>query len=524
MWKKVPWVFVVAAAVRLLMVMTFPLSYWIADGKNYMDMLVRGVSNLIHSPGYPFIMGLPWRNPLGHALIECCPAVFHYCLNLSQQLFCIAATYLAFRVVREVFGTRVANLFVVLYLLDYRSIFATSIVAPEWLQASLMMILICVVYWAYSSNSTRHKVLLYALAGFVFAAAYLVKFNSVFLVTCPGLIALADMRRSRKAVLAIGAGALTFVAAYASFLVLYHEPSTGTYSISLDKAWVLMEKAEMFVPDEVLLPETGLNTKRLIVLNALLPHIEHRGPIGHVDFVSDEIRAPYREKFLHLFHADHAVLDGYLEDIEIPRPFNFDKAFLPSGYFLDLAESNRLGVGVFREQIVANWPSFLADVGRRSARQLIEPNTGLHPANPLDFGELEITPLGWGFVRLEMTGREMKDACYWYRHPVVWVPGAKFFLLLAAVQDYPAPWIPILIGLGCWFAVVEWRRTGKTQPWIFGQLTVALTCVLFVVASNTVYHFRWKELHAMFPMLAFLCSAAIVQLVDWIRKERFRPS
>jgi hypothetical protein len=468
-------------------------------------------------------MGLPWRNPLGRAVIDSSPVMFHYALALTQHLVCIAAGYVGYRVARRVFGTAAANLFVVLYLCDYRSIFVTSTVGPEWLQASVGIVLICVLYGAYDAADMRRKMGAYSLAGLVLAAAYLVKFNSVFLLTCPMLIVAADLRRSKRAAAGVGAAVLVFAATYTVFLVAYHRPSTGTFSISYDKAWVLLEKARMFVPDRVLRPETGIATKRLIVLNDVLPEIEHRGPIGHIDFVSDEVRAPYREKYLHLFHADHHVLDDYLRSITIPRPFDFDKAFLPSAYYLDLAESNRLGIAVFREQAAAYWRQYIWDIIRRSARQLIDPNTALHPANPMDFRELAVTPVGWGFVRLEMPVREMRKRCFWYDEPVVWVPGAKFFLLLSAVQDYPAAWVSILIGVGCWFAIADWRRTGILQPWIFGVLSLALACLVFLVASNTVYHFRWKELHAMLPLIAMVCAMAIMRLLSWVRNDQSFP-
>jgi len=513
MSKKLPWVLWVVVGVRLLMVVTYPLNFWIADGKNYMDMLVRGVSNLIHSPGYPFIMGLPWRNPLGWALIESFPMVFQHALCLTQHMVCIAAAWVGYRVVREVFGVAVANLFVLLYLLDFRSIFVTSTVTPEWLQASFNIVVICAVYWAYKSTNSRHKLLLYSLAGFLFAATYLVKFNSVFLLTCPALIAAADVRRSGKAVLAIGSGVVTSMATYALFLVAFHQPSTGTFAITLDKAWVLMEKAAMFVPDRTLLPETGINTKRLIVLNALLPSVEHRGPIAHIDFVADAVRAPYREKYMHLFFAGHEELDTLLCDIEIQRPFEFNKAFLPSAYYLDLAESNRLCIAVFREQVVAHWESFIGDIIRRTRKQFIQPNTALHPTNPMDFRKVEVQGLGWGFVRLKLNTHQMRESCFWYDQPVVWRPGAKIFFLLSKVQDYPAPWVPLLVGIGCMLALRSWWRTGTLQPQVFAQLVVALTCFLFVVASNTLYNFRWKELHAILPLLAVLCSVSIVDLV-----------
>jgi uncharacterized membrane protein YGL010W len=495
------------------MVVTYPLSFWMADGKNYMDMMIRGVSNLIHSPGYPFIMGLPWRNPLGWTLVESAPMTFQYLLCFTQHLVCIAATFVAYRVVKEVFGLAAANLFVVLYLLDFRSIFVTSTVTPEWLQASLNMVVICLSYWAFRAVRIRQKVFLYSLAGFLFTATYLVKFNSVFLLTCPALIAAVDLRRSGKSILGIGSAVLTSVLTYILFLVAFHQPSTGTYAITLDKGWVLMEKAAMFVPDQILLPETGINTKRLIVLNALLPKIEHRGPIGNVRFVPDAVCAPYRKKFMHLFFAGHEELDVLMRDIEIPRPFDFNKAFLPTAYFLDLVESNRLCVGVFREQVKAHFGSFVGDIFRKTRRQFFLPNTALHPTNPMDLRGIEKQNLGWGFVELELQIHEMRERCFWYDQPIVWSPGTKFFFLLSQIQDYPAPWVPLLVGIGCVFSLWCWWRNRTIGPDIFAQLVVALTCFMFVVASNSVYNFRWKELHAILPLLALLCSVSVLRLL-----------
>jgi len=514
----IPWVFAAAAMVRILMVITYPLNFWISDGRNYMEMLVDGTSNLIHSPGYPFIMGLPWRNALGRLVIESHPAVFQFLLNLSQHMLCIAAAFIGYRVIRDIFTPGTATLFAALYLLDYRSIFVCSTVTPEWLQAGLIIVVYAIVYRAWKAVGLREKTLLYSLSGVLFAAAYLVKFNSLFLLTCPGLIALADLRRSRKSILALGSGVLSAVVVYLVFLVFFHQPSTGTYSITLDKGWVLMEKVEKFVPGHTLSPETGIETKRLIILNSLLPPIKHKGPIARVDFVDEATRAPYKEKYLHIFSADEQELDTLLKEITIRHPFDFTKAFLPSAYFLDLEKSNTMCVGVFREQVAAFPGAYLKNILELTMRQFIEPNTVSHPTNPMSFRKIGVEHLQGGRLRLKLNVPQMRKLGFWYDRPIVWRPGTVFFLLLSKLEDYPAFWITILISISCFLALKHLRKSGRLDLPTAAVLFVALGCLLFLIASNAVYHFRWKELHAIFPLIVFLCSTALVEL-----SRRFCP-
>ena len=114
----------------------------------------------------------------------------------------------------------------------------------------------------------------------------------------------------------------------------------------------------------------------------------------------------------------------------------------------------------------------------------------------------------------ELHIHEMRHRGFWYDDPLIWKPGAKFFSIATVIEAYPAPWLTALMFLGCYWTLIEWRQTGTLTKRGFAQLAITITCILFLVASNALYHFRWKELHAIFPLLVLLCSLSLVQLVQ----------
>ena len=76
------------------------------------------------------------------------------------------------------FGVVTALIFL---LLSGCSVFAmswTAAVYPEWLQGCLLLITLFLVIGALSCNSLLPKFLLYVLAFFAFAWAYLTKYNA----------------------------------------------------------------------------------------------------------------------------------------------------------------------------------------------------------------------------------------------------------------------------------------------------------------------------------------------------------
>ncbi len=86
-----------------------------------------------------------------------------------------------------------------IYGLHFQVLNVTSSLTPEWLQGSLFMLLWYLLFRAYQSRGLAAKTLWYSLAGFAFCWMYLVKFNSIALLTLPAIVAVFELRRSRKA-------------------------------------------------------------------------------------------------------------------------------------------------------------------------------------------------------------------------------------------------------------------------------------------------------------------------------------
>jgi hypothetical protein len=505
----------VLVATRLLLVITYPLNLMRADGRDYYAMLLEGRSSLIHAPGYPFLLGLPWRNLVGRLLIEHHPLLFQRLLLISQHAVNLACLALGYRVVRDLFGRLPANLFLLAYGLHYHVLSLTSSATPEWLQGSLLMVVAFLLLRAGETELERRKLLLWGLCGLVLAWMYLVKFNSLALLPLPAAAAAWELVRSRRAWRWLTVGALTAAITYLSFLVFVHRPSTGTWSISLDKAWVLLHRMAFFSPGQTLHPEAGIETRRMLALNSVLPWPEGLGPIAHVDWVPAEEREPYRRRYGHLLTADDATLAPLLENLEIPSPYDLNRAFQPVATYLGLPESNRLGVAVFFEHVREFRSAYLKSVWELTWRAMTRPKRPW--IYPVDLWSPTGEALGWGFYELPAS-RDVKTE-WRYTRPVVWWPGVRFFSLHFELLQIPPLWFSIFIGAGTIIAVrrgIHGLRRRRFDRAAAAYLVAVATVAGFVVASNLAYHYRWKEAGAIMPLVAALLSVAVSWLVGWM--------
>ncbi len=511
--------------VRALFLLTYPLNLMKTDGRDYLDMLVTGAPSLIHAPGYPFLIGLPFRNPFGRLLVELHPAVFHYLLCASQHAVAVVCLALAWRVAAEVFGRLPAALFVLAYGLSYQALDVTSASTPEWLQGSLVMLEVVLLYRAWQAEG-RRKLLLWAVAGLVFGWLYLVKFNSVAMGWIPAAAAVAEVRRSRRAVVGVALAGLVAVATYGVFLAAVHRPATGSWAITLDKSWVLLDRLRFFAPDDTMSPATGEATARLLALNSVLPWPEDMRAWRHVDFVPPDVRAPYRARWGYLLTADRAEVGAVLAGVTVPRPYDFKRAFLPVATWIGLDESNDLGVAVFLEHVRAYPGRYLASVGQLTWRALTVPKE--HWMYPLGLDRSDGRPLAAGFLRLPAGRRPGVE--YRFLEPVVWLPGVRLFTLLYRLQRLPPPVLVSLliaagaaaVAVGCW----RRRRLDRAGAW---YLVGAAGVLAFVVFSNMVFHFRWKEVHPVLPVVCALLGASVGRLVApgvtaWARWRERRPA
>jgi len=513
--RRIPTVFVVVIAVRFLLWITYPLNFMVTDGPNMYKMLVLGISDLIHAPGYPFLMGLMWRIPIELGLADNHPTIFNLLLGASQHAVNIFCLYLGYIVAREFFGRLPASIFVVLYGLHYHTLTVSSSVTSEWLQGSLFMALWYLLMRAVRAHTLGQKTAWYTACGFLFCWMYLVKFNSIAVLTLPALMALYDLWRSRKlAWVPIASSILTAVVTYAIFVVAFHQPSTGTYAITLDKGWVFLVKLGFFVPNRELSPDTGIATTRLIVLNNLLPMPKGKGPVRHVDQVPPSERAPYREKYLHLLEADQAELDALLSEMEIPSPYDFSVAFLPVSHYIGYQESNDLGIAVFLENLRRYPRAFVKDAWRLIIHTIVEPQDPW--MYPIDLSDRPSKPLKWGYRTLRKRQMSTNRPVYRFRPPVVWGPGVRFFKLHYEIFRIPTLWITIVIvggGLTAALALIR-RRGDPRSPAVYLALT--LTIALFILFSNLILRFRWKEVQPILPAICLLFSVSLVRFSCWL--------
>jgi hypothetical protein len=266
------------------------------DSANYLRMLIEGKSNLIHAPGYPFLMGIPWRLDIFSTLVEGHAEYFYRLLVLIQHLISFGVMIWFYRNVKHCFGGSVANISVLIWGLHYGSLGSQSIIYPEWLQSMLFVATLILLYKAYLATSLKYQVGYFAMAGFFFAWCYLVKFNAMVFAAC-FLVVLFALSAKVSSKILIGTSALiSFAVVVGLFASTFHYAQTKTYSLSHDKAWVLLYSLSKFVPGDSLDANTGLNTKRLILLNNLLPwDNKNVGPIWDVDQVSPD-SYEYRSK------------------------------------------------------------------------------------------------------------------------------------------------------------------------------------------------------------------------------------
>jgi hypothetical protein len=504
--SSTPWIFVPIVLLRLILVATYPLNFLKADGSHYYDMLVGGFSDLSLAPGYPFLIGLPWRTAIGSAFVDAHPIVFHYLLCATQHAINVTCLLLAYWVVVDLYGRLAANLFALLYGLHFQVLSVTSSLCPEWFQGSLVMLMIFLLHRAWHASKLQRRALLWVLAGSVAAWCYLVKFNAVALVGLPLLVAVAELRRRRGSALVLAAALLAAIVNYAAFVVCFHKPHTGTYAVNMAKACLLLQRVQLFLNKNTMSPDTGINTKRLLVLNALLPSPDHfRRSIWRLDWVPESERAPYRERYGYLLTADEATLDTAARGLDLSRPFNFGRAYLPVSYYIDFPAGHRLGVAVFFEHVRAYPGAYARSVWKLTWYALTRPRVlWLYPLNvDSSWGR----PLGWGFI--EMTHTPGEHEGYRFREPFIWLPGARFLTLHHRLYQWP----PVLVSITVLFGVLRmlwlWLRRH--------QLGVSSVCYLvgtagafgFVVFSNVVLHFRWKEVHPIMPIVCILCAVSL---------------
>ena len=528
MHKKTLLLFIFLAAIRVLFMVTFPPNLG-GDSIKYFNLILSGKSNLIHASGYPYLMGLPFRFLLSKEIAHR-PNEFCYILMFFQHVISYSVLFLFFRELRR-YGFWLAALVVVFLTAHHGMLQANSQIYPEWLQTNLLILLLIFLHRASLPASTpKIKPIFYLLvAAVILTVSYLVKYNSIYWLSL-FMVCLFSIRGTFKAKLgiAISAGAIASALVY-SYALFVHFPSTGTMTLSEDKAWVLLTKVGLFVHKAD--PNVGPNTQRLLVLNSILPwDNKNLYAVGHVREVAPDV-ADYRSKYLHLLTADKKTLTAYDDRLKLPEPYDFNRAWSPPCYYLGLPEGNKLGVKVFLEHILYYWKEYGFNILELTTESLSGP-TGIVKF-PTTLGA-SAGQMNYGFYRLDMSGTNGAVGnggdSYYNKNFVVWKPGLYFFKALIFIEDcLPNVLIVLLVLLNFVGTCRSVFKVRALQLWESYILTLTPLALGFILFSNSILSFRSdKELVALMPLVSLLFAKALVDGFSfsklWINKyQRQRP-
>lgn len=530
-------VFWVVLLVRTVFVLTYPLNVS-GDGKTYYLMLQEWKGNLALAGGYPFFFS-PWT-ALFNAITVFHPDIYSDILArdcfllILQHVTDFFAMILVSVLLRGRFGEKTALLWMVIYGLNPFVLGNMSTTRPEWFQSDLFLIGIVTGIAGYRSDTFKRKTGFYLVSAFAFTLGFLSKYNLLPLTLVWGVFLFLDDSSWKRKLKIGGLAACAAGLVLSGYLALFHRPSTGTWTLTHDKSWILIKKIRWFTKSPKLDKVDGLNVKRFKLLTYFL--LRHGWPKFHaptlysrIDAVSPEIRNAFREKYGYILHADEIILDRLFEKHPEARDFYWDQLII--SYYMGLEESDRLGTRIFFEAIQSQPLAYLRNIleGTAKSALLFKPNnfplnrnlgwSTLSPPQGISFSTDDLKDLFWGFYRVPTRA----DRRIRYTDPVFWRPGVDFFSVLSHPFYYlvPVAWLFCLGEL----IVSLWHRLkkGKWPNHFLIFLSVVFLTIGFIVWSSMIYRFRPdKELILTLPVLSFFCALGLGRMIAFFKPNRER--
>jgi hypothetical protein len=513
---------VVVLIFRIIFLITYPLNNSGYDASNYYNMIISGTSSLVHASGYPFLFWLFFSKILGKELAS--SVSLDYIFLISQHLIDYCIIIFCFYHLKKLYSWVPASIYATLYGLSTWSTSWVSTVYPEWLQADLFLLALIFLQLALKAQEKTYKYLYYGFSSLCFIWAFLTKFNTAPFILIYAAILIFENSSwiKRFAYLALIAGIM--IINLVGFELFYHYPSTGTFSLTSDKGWVLstnLSFQKYFSEKEFeFSEESGIYTQRFLALVKVLPsnYSDMAGPylFSNINAIPEETRKPYRDNYLYIFSADSENLKSILTEKKLPENFNLGYSTLPISYYIGLEESDDLFSMVFLEAMRACPGCFFQKnittfslVARGKFVNLI-PLAPVYPRDKYNLANysLMIKQTNGSFSTYqELRGFEPVNIPYYNTHRIVlWRPGLRLF---SAMNNYLEPHpiiftITFLIGFGISFVTILYKRLKDYEQII--PILLFLMIVSFVNYSNFVLIFRDKELRAIYPLISILMS------------------
>jgi hypothetical protein len=505
---------VIAVVFQIIFATGYPLNAGRADNLTYLQMILSGSSNLILAPGYGFVLNRIVMRIVGVPIPEAFSDIeFLQSVQLAQNLLHLSLFLLAVFLLWRLTNAAVASIFVLgnsLYVGFWGGLNSAS---PEWLQGDLLILSLLLAATAASQKTFPRILALASLTGLVFSLAFLVKFNS--LVVIFGLITIFVFSglNFKKIALGLAASTISALGFVSFFSSTYHEPRTGTETLSYATSWNLTSSIDSgyLERDNKDLGIEALRWKALIqqlptghafayptIDTGAYPEVKEQGRS-----LWNEIMAMNRDQLIELTNAG-AFKQEY-SHFSQPTPIYWN---------VGLAEAETLGRAVFFEYLldnpghVFNKLSFglLSDWGvyqegflpvEQDPKTLVFEGNGPNASNDLSYSFAEVS----GPPQFQL---------YW--NPSVSIDKSAFDLASTLDKIRVPVWVEYLLTLlviPAWFVL---RRSGLSLLLVSAVLSQAA----FMGASWMLVGMRHKEEVAILPITVLAYSLVIFAMAKYL--------
>lgn len=500
------WLFILIVAVNLLFYYTYPINTSAHDNPNYLAMMYDHASNLIHASGYPAFM-MAWLSifhvPQGTDRFD---IAWLGKIQLFQVLTHIGLMLYCFIISAKVFNKLAAMAMCIVWGSSTLFMAGVGSAAPEWLSGELTALSFLLSAQAFVSTNNKTKIAAYVFSWLLFSFAYLVKFNSLVMFPVLALILALDIKTIRWKLLVASISGVICIIFVASFIEFFHYPTTKSRQLNYDHAWVLVAA----IPDGYfsLPPEQlKINSLRWEALASVVPpDYSAAGAYCCIDAIAmPSVRAPYLAKYRQIMGLSKSELIAFVKSNPLPGSFNPGPSAIPLYWYIGLAETDALGIEVYKESVLAIPGAYLKNIYQGfltwSAydKQIVpfySDRLGLIFSDELDeqslFFEYALPPHAHPWFQT-----------YWSPKNELWSPGVWLFEKVSSV--IMPRWLELLIftlsALGIVFSP-------KSKIKFLGLLSLA-SVVIFSMASFMLLGMRHKEFIAIFPLIAIFYGAGL---------------
>ncbi len=537
---KIPPVLILAIYIHFLFWLTYGPTTAM-DAKNYQRMMINGESNLIHASGYPFIFHffILIFQILLKPFFWLSELTLLYLITFVQHALTIISYVLFYKVIKRIFSPFTASLTILLLISNWTALGFTSITYPEWFQSKMLILVFCLTHFAYSQKHFIKKLLLYSLGLLFFTISFLAKFNILFWLIPLSAPFFVDKSTVKKKLIICIVSILLSFSFLLTFLFTYHYPSTGTFALTYDKAWIFSDKIGYFFDGQLIPKKTGIESKRLLFISELLPSgaDEKKLPLydfPNINFAPLEIRGKYKQEYFKILSLTEEDLDkqiSYHDQKDVYTAWN------SIGYYVGLKEANDLLTKVYLE-IIHKYPlTIMSKVFSDTYHNLTHLDYYYRPF-PIEIYKAKQSEEGYGFFENKQTNCgsyfiivkpekygwvSLDQTCpFIYRNfgnqyqTYIWIPGSFIFSAFFIIgSKIPQLFWLILVILGMTLSIKQYILKKLSRFTLLFHLSLTASILIFILFSNTLYFFRFdKEYQQIIPAIALLVSLSLTRVIS----------